>query len=136
MRVIPRYLDASGRRTLVAASDFGVFPYRPHPSFQGSGAIADYLAHGVPVLATDVANMAEVIADAGVLVPPGDPESMASQIDRLARDPKYRAELTRAARQRAGRFTAIRHAAECLRFYETVADRRPRTTGALRDASR
>jgi glycosyltransferase involved in cell wall biosynthesis len=132
MRVIPCYLGARDRLTLVAESDFGVFPYRTHPSFQGSGAIADYLAQGVPVLATDVANMAEVVGNAGIMVPSGDPESLASAMERLACDTRHRAALTDAARDRARRFSAVRHAAECLRFYEIVAAHRPRTTGAQR----
>lgn len=123
LRFMPTYLDASDRKALVSASDYAIFPYRSQPTFQGSGAIADYLAHSVPVLATHVANMAELIGDAGVVVEPADPQSLASAIDRFAGDKAYRDALAAAARRRARCFSAAYHAARCLRLYETLKRR-------------
>jgi glycosyltransferase involved in cell wall biosynthesis len=119
--VLPNYLDAAQRVTLMTASHAGVFPYRPQPTFQGSGAVADYLAHGLPVLATDVANMAELAGPAGLLVPTGDPAEFATAIDRFATAHAQRAVLTAAARARAHRFTPAAHAAACLAFYQRLA---------------
>lgn len=121
LSVIPRYLDAPARLRFVRDSDFAVFPYRAHPTFQGSGAIADYLAHGVPVVATDVANMAEVAGDAGLIVPPGDPRALAAAMDRLAGHAGLRRRLGDAAHRRAPEFRPSAHAAACLRFYGEVA---------------
>lgn len=120
VRVSPSYVDAAGRLALVRGSDFAVFPYRPQPTFQGSGAVADYLAQGVPVVATDVANMRELIGDAGIVVPPGDPGALATAMDRLAADPMLRADLALNARRRAPRFTPASHAVACLGFYRRV----------------
>jgi glycosyltransferase involved in cell wall biosynthesis len=64
----------------VQATDLAVLPYKEHPGFQGSGAVTDYLARGVPVVATDVANMRELVGEAGVIVPPGDPAALASAL--------------------------------------------------------
>lgn len=125
--VVPDYLTAGGRRALAEASDLAVFPYRSHPSFQGSGAIADYLAHSVPVLATDVANMAELIGDVGLVVPPDDPAAFAEALDRIAGDAPYRDTLTKAAERRARWFTAEAHARSCLTLYEQVLDGRRAT---------
>jgi Glycosyl transferases group 1 len=122
--VVAEYLGHSARLALTAASHFAVFPYRPHPAFQGSGAIADYLAHGVPVLATDVASMAELIGDAGLIIPPGDPATFACGLDRLVADQAFRAQMRNAARQRAHLFTARHHARTCLRLYEQVVGTR------------
>jgi glycosyltransferase involved in cell wall biosynthesis len=122
--VVAEYLGHSARLTLVAASKFAVFPYRPHPAFQGSGAIADYLAHGIPVLATDIASMAELTGGAGLITPPGDADTFAHGLDRLAADQTLRAQLRKAARSRAHLFTASQHARACLRLYEQVADTR------------
>lgn len=114
--VVPGYLDPGARLALVTASTAAVFPYRPHPSFQGSGAIADYLAHHVPVVATDTANFTELIGPAGTTTPPADPARFAAGIDHVLTDPRPAA----AARQRAPRFTAATHAARCLTTYRSV----------------
>lgn len=121
--VVPNYVEAAHRRALVAATDLAVFPYKAHPSFQGSGAIADYLAHGVPVLATDVANMAELIADAGSIAPTNSPDILATEIDRLTTGTASRARVRSAAQRRAKFFTAHHHARQCLNLYERVIKR-------------
>ncbi|MGH3067698.1 MAG: glycosyltransferase [Streptosporangiaceae bacterium] len=117
LAVVPGYLGPADRAALVHASAAGVFPYRPHASFQGSGAIADYLAHGVPVIATSVANMAELAGDAGIIVPAGGPQALAAALDVIAIRGGAAAGLARRAAARAGRFTAGAHAAGCLAVY-------------------
>jgi len=121
---VPGYLDPADRAALVRASAAGVFPYRPHPSFQGSGAIADYLAHGIPVVATDVANMAELVADAGHIVATGDPAALATALDRIVSGGPAR--FARNAGARARQFTAAAHAARCLTVYQQVLDQNGR----------
>ncbi|WP_069162908.1 glycosyltransferase family 4 protein [Nocardia altamirensis] len=126
--VVAGYVDAPGRAALIRASTAGVFPYRDHPSFQGSGAIADYLAHNVPVIATDVANMAELIGDAGYIVPANDPGALAAALDMILTEGSAAAEFAEQARRRAHRFTAVAHATRCVRLYEQVIDRGMRRT--------
>lgn len=121
--VAPDYHDPAERKALIGDSDFGVFPYQPHPTFQGSGAIADYLVNGVPVLATDVANMAELIEDAGIVVPPGNPDAFSAAVDTFAGDADRRRVLRAAAARRSHRFHPDHHAAECLRLYDAVCAR-------------
>src|SRR5260370_1209949 len=75
--VVAEYLGHGARRALAAASHFAVLPYPPQPAFQGIRAIADYLAHGVPGLSTDLANMAEITGDAGPITPPRAPAALA-----------------------------------------------------------
>jgi len=128
LTVLATYISPAERLALVGASDFAVFPYRRHESFQGSGAITDYLANGVPVVATDVANMAELIGDAGLVVPPGDPAALAAALDRVAGDAGYRAALTLAARRRAPRFSVARHLDDCHAFYASLAAARGGST--------
>jgi len=122
--VVPGYLGPADRAALVRASAVGLFPYRPHPSFQGSGAIADYLAHGIPVVATDVANMAELVADAGHIVATGDPAALATALDRIVSGGPAR--FARNAGVRAHQFTAAAHAARCLTVYQQVLDKNGR----------
>ena len=120
MTVAPHYLDARQRLALVEATDLTVLPYREHPGVQGSGVITDYLARGVPVVATDVANMRELVGDAGVMVSPGDPAALASALDRVAGDPDFLAVLQAAARRRAALFSPATHAMRSLAFFGRV----------------
>lgn len=126
--VVSGYLGPADRAALVRASAAGVFPYRPHPSFQGSGAIADYLANAVSVVATDVANMAELAGDAGHIVPTNDPEIVATALDSIASSGEVAANLARNADARAHQFTASAHAARCLAIYQQVLDQDRRRT--------
>lgn len=120
--VVSGYLGPADRAALVRASGAGVFSYRPHSSFQGSGAIADYLAHAVPVVATDVANMAELVADAGNIVPTGDPIALATALDTIAAGEVPAVDLAARAAGRAHRFTAETHAVRCLAIYQYILD--------------
>jgi glycosyltransferase involved in cell wall biosynthesis len=68
--------------------------------------IAEALAHGVPVLATDVGGVTEALghgADGmrpGVLVAPGDPAPLAAALRQWLTDAELRGRLRRAARER------------------------------------
>jgi glycosyltransferase involved in cell wall biosynthesis len=118
--VVPDYLNGPARAALVTGSDAGIFPYRPQPTFQGSGAIADYLAHARPVIATDVSNLAELAGAASVIVPAADPARLAAALDHYAADPGHRATLTAAAAARAELFTGAGHATACYALYRQV----------------
>ena len=118
--VAPDYLDAQQRLALVEATDLAVLPYKEHQGFQGSGAITDYLARGVPVVATDVANMRELVGDAGVIVSSGDPAELAAALDRVAGDADFLAGLQAAARRRAALFSPAMHAMTSLAFFRRV----------------
>ncbi|MGW0249290.1 glycosyltransferase [Nocardia goodfellowii] len=133
--VVADYLRPCHRKALVEATDFAVFPYRHTPTFQGSGAIADYLAHGVPVLVTEVANMSELVGDAGHVVAANDYDAFAAGIDRLAADREFRDTLQNNAARHAERFATSHHAANCLRLYEAViAHTHPRRHERSRNA--
>jgi glycosyltransferase involved in cell wall biosynthesis len=55
-------------------------------------------AHGVPIVATDVGGVSEVVTDNvnGLLVPPGRPRALADAVSRLVRDPEMARELASA----------------------------------------
>lgn len=63
------------------------------------------MAAGVPVVASDVGSLPEVVGDAGILVPAGDAEALAAALRRLAGDPGLRADLARRGRLRSERFS-------------------------------
>lgn len=66
---------------------------------EGFGIVlAEAMAAGVPIVATDIGPCAEVLAegDAGLLIPPRDPGRLATALERLWLDPKLRGQLAAA----------------------------------------
>jgi glycosyltransferase involved in cell wall biosynthesis len=61
------------------------------------------MACGATIVASDV-NGSESLGDAGVIVPPDDPEALADGIDRLLQDASRRRRLGEAARARSSSF--------------------------------
>ncbi|MBV8982022.1 MAG: glycosyltransferase family 4 protein [Acidimicrobiia bacterium] len=64
-------------------------------------AAGEAMASGLPVVATDVGGLAEVVDDAGVLVAPDDPQALADAVAALLDDPERAARLAAAGRERA-----------------------------------
>jgi glycosyltransferase involved in cell wall biosynthesis len=64
--------------------------------------ILEAMAAGLPVVASSVGGVPEVVVDGetGLVVPPGDPASLAAAIERLLADPALRRRLGGAARER------------------------------------
>jgi glycosyltransferase involved in cell wall biosynthesis len=67
------------------------------------GALLEALDHGLPVIASDVGGVSDVVRHEqnGLLVPPADAASLAAAIGQLA-DRKLRAALGREARKNGG----------------------------------
>ena len=63
------------------------------------------MASGVPVVASDSGSLPEVLADAGVLVPPGDAAALAGALERLRDDRSERTRLADAGRRRSSYFS-------------------------------
>lgn len=63
------------------------------------------MACGVPVVASDVSSLPEVVGDAGLLVDPRDAGALAAALGRVLGDPEHAAELARRGRERARGFT-------------------------------
>jgi glycosyltransferase involved in cell wall biosynthesis len=62
--------------------------------------VTEALAHGVPVVATDVGGVSEALGDGGLLVPPGDPVALGAALRAWLGDADLRARLRAAARER------------------------------------
>jgi glycosyltransferase involved in cell wall biosynthesis len=88
---------------LLAASDIGVLSTSPAEGC--SNAVLEKMAAGLPVVATDIEGVREVVGrDAGrLLVPPRDPSALASALVGLCADPALRVRVGRSnkVRQRA-----------------------------------
>lgn len=83
---------------LLAAADLVVLPSR----WEARALIAQEALHaGVPLVATDVGGMRELVGDAAVLVPYGDPGALAAAVTSLLGDADRRAALSIAGRAQA-----------------------------------
>src|SRR2546426_861582 len=67
-------------------------------------AVLEAMASGVPVVASRVPSLVELVDSAGVLFELGNAEDLAGCLNALLRDPVRRAELARRARTRAAEF--------------------------------
>lgn len=88
----------------LASMDCAVAPYEDLPGFYFSPLkVYEYLAAGLPVVASRVGELAGVIRseDNGLLVPPGDASALAAALERLRQNPALRQRLGRAARDSA-----------------------------------
>lgn len=65
--------------------------------------IYEYMAAGLPIIASDIGQARSVLESVGVLVPPSRPDLLARALDSLVADPARRRALGRAARLRAER---------------------------------
>jgi glycosyltransferase involved in cell wall biosynthesis len=74
-------------------------------------------AAGLPVVATAVGGVPAAVGEAGLLIPPGDPDAAASALARVATDESLRRRLVRAGLERARRHTIE---AECRRIAEFI----------------
>jgi len=106
--------------SLIPAFDVLAVPSR----YEGLGLVPlEALFHGVPIVATRIEGLSEVLGDCAVLVPPDDPEALAAGIVRAASDAELRADLAARGRERADRlFSAERMAEETLAVYLSAAD--------------
>ncbi len=88
----------------------GVLPYpsTPHTCTTLPNKLFDYMAAGLPVVATDIPPMRRIVTecDAGLLTPPGDPVSFAKALLTLFRDAGLRARFGRNGKAAiAGRYS-------------------------------
>jgi len=81
------------------------------------------LTSGVPVVATTVGTLPELVGDGidGLLVPPGDQLALANALRDLVGDGARREQLAAAARRRAGRFAAANVVPRIEATYAAVA---------------
>lgn len=97
-----------------AALDLLVAPSR----WEGFGLVlAEAMAAGVPVIASRVGGIPDVVGTAGRLVPPADAEALSENICSLLNDPAERDRLVRAGREQACRFDWSVSADRLAAFY-------------------
>jgi glycosyltransferase involved in cell wall biosynthesis len=103
--------------------DVIVVPSLDTPSWteQFCRVAVEAMASGVPIVASRSGALPEVVGDAGILVPQGDPAALCDALAHLAADPEHRLALGRIARERSRRFAWACIAESQQEFYVTVA---------------
>lgn len=96
------WVDDAQRDDLIAGASVLAFPSR----YEGFGfPPLQAMAAGIPVVATRIGALEEVLGDAACLVPLGDSEALADALAHLLDDEGARQELAARGRQRASRYT-------------------------------
>jgi glycosyltransferase involved in cell wall biosynthesis len=105
-----------------AAADVAVLPYR---EATGSAVAAQAAGAGLPIVASSVGGLAQVVDDGvtGVLVPPGDASALAAALKGLLED-EARRRLAAATATAARRWTWRSYAGALLDLAVTVAEAR------------
>ncbi|MEU0740535.1 glycosyltransferase family 4 protein [Streptomyces sp. NPDC006134] len=120
VRLIGRRDDVTD---LLAAADLALLPSRR----EARSLLAQEALHArVPLVATDVGGIPELVGDAAELVPYGDAEALAQAVVRLLGDPGRRAELReKGARQAATWPTEDETVAQVLSVYDELTQPQP-----------
>ncbi|MEU9168060.1 glycosyltransferase family 4 protein [Streptomyces sp. NPDC048420] len=120
VRLIGRRDDVSD---LLAAADLAILPSR----WEARAVLAHEAFHArVPLVATAVGGVPELVGDAAELVPYGDPEALAAAVVRLLGDPERRELLKeRGVRQAATWPTEDETVAQVLSVYDELTQHLP-----------
>jgi glycosyltransferase involved in cell wall biosynthesis len=89
-------------------------------------AACEAMAAGLPIIASDVPGLAQVVQGAGILTPVGDHERMAYELNVLRSSADTRKRMSEASRSRARDFSIERTVDGYLEMYETVLQRSTR----------
>lgn len=135
-----RWIDARGRvsgEALHRALHEADLLCAPSLSGESFGMVlTEAFAAGTPVIASAIAGYSDVVEDGvdGVLVPPGDPQRLAEELQRAHHEPERLAAMGRAARKSAERYAWPRVADRVAEVYERAIEA-PQPQGALERAA-
>ncbi len=116
-------VDSTAMPAVMAALDVLVLPSRTMPRWkeQFGRVLVEAMASGAAVVGTRSGEIPQVIGDAGVIVPEGDPGALRAALERLLDDPAERLRLGRLGRERVlASFTQARIAGRTAAFYRQV----------------
>lgn len=135
-----RWIDVRGRvsgETLNRALHEADVLCAPSLSGESFGMVlTEAFAAGTPAIASAIAGYSDVVTDGvdGVLVPPGDPQRLAEELQRAHHEPERLAAMGRAARQSAERYAWPHIADRVTAVYERAIEA-PQPQGALERAA-
>lgn len=92
--------------------------------YEGFGlAAVEYMASGLPTIATNVAGLREVVGRDDIMFNVGDFKRLATIINRIIKDPIYYNELVRYVKERSLMFSSTKMSDEYLKIYSALIDR-------------
>ena len=92
-------------------------------NWEGFGLVAiEAMASGLPVIASDVDGLNDVVKGAGILFPPKDYKRLAYEIERLAKDNKLYNDLVNKGLQRAKKFDIRLLVDKTFKLYQKLTD--------------
>jgi glycosyltransferase involved in cell wall biosynthesis len=104
---------------LLKASD--IYVHSTHSDGFGIAA-CEAMAAGLPVIASDVPGLAQLVEGAGILFPVGDDKALARHLTALISSPDRRREMSEAGLQRARQFSIENTVDGYVRMYESVLE--------------
>ena len=108
------YVPDNARPALINGARGFVYP----SLYEGFGLpVLEAMACGVPVLASNVSSLPEIVGDASLLVDPQDVDAIAREMARLWQDEALRRELAARGLERAQSFSWERTASQTLNVY-------------------
>ncbi len=113
-------------KRLLAAADVFVLPCVVAADGDVDGipvALIEAMACGCPVISTRVSGIGELLDEgrAGILLDPGDPQQLATALERLIAEPDLVADLSQRGRERIERdFDLARETAKLARFFAEI----------------
>ena len=111
------YLSRTDLATVMAGALTLIFP----SIYEGFGLPPlEAMACGVPVIASDVSSLPEVVGDTGLLINPQDSQALANAIELMATDSTTREKLSKKALERSREFTWGRCVAQTVSAYRQV----------------
>ena len=112
------YVDEVSRSALLRGASVFAFPSR----YEGFGfAPLEAMEAGLPVVATEVGALPDVLGDAAVFVGVGDEEAMADALERVLVDDELQTRLMKAGRNQVARYSWTVCAAGLIELYERAA---------------
>lgn len=89
--------------------------------WEGFGLTAiEMMAGGIPVIASDVVGLSDVVKDAGLLFPPGDDSTLAKKITEILSSPDFYNDLCRKGYERAKQFSVESTAKKHIEIYNSL----------------
>ncbi|MCL2658905.1 MAG: glycosyltransferase [Acidobacteriaceae bacterium] len=104
---------------ILKASD--IYIHSTHSDGFGIAA-CEAMASGLPVIASDVPGLSQLIAGAGMLFPDGDDKILTDHVKFLMQSPSCRRQMRLASRLRARRFSIENTVEHCICMYRSVRE--------------
>ena len=104
---------------LVAESYIGI----QSSNWEGFGlTVVEMMAAGLPVIATDVDGLKQVVEGAGVLFPVGDEVALAHQVNHILNDKIFYDSLSEASKKRAEKYDISMTAQQYVNCYKQICN--------------